>query len=79
MKLIAFALTAACAFTALPAAPAVAADYSGGYQRERVYSRPVPRVYYAPVRPTAVCRVGHLRETSWPRERNRTLRCTSFR
>lgn len=78
MKLIAFALTAACAFAALPTETAIAADYSGSYQRERVYRRPVPRVYYAPVRPTAVCRVGYLKEKSWPRERHHTVRCVDF-
>lgn len=79
MKLLAFALSAVCVFGAIPLETAVAADYSGRYQRERVYSRPVPRVYYAPTRPTAVCRIAYLREKNWPRERNHTVRCVDFR
>lgn len=78
MKLVAFALSAACAVAGFGVETAVAADYSGGYHRERIYRRPVPRVYYAPTRPSAICRVAYLKEKGWPRERSHTVRCVDF-
>jgi hypothetical protein len=56
-------------------------DRTGGCGRglERAYDRPIPRVYYQSVRPTAICRVGFLRDKSgWPKERG-VARCTDFR
>lgn len=65
---------------ALTAGPAAAADMPYA-TREHVYERPIPRVYYQPARPAAVCRVAFLpesRERQWPKEQRSVARCTSF-
>lgn len=78
-SLVASALFASAALTlAAPLESAWAADPAAGYYRERVYSRPVPRVYYQPVRPTMVCRVAYLKDKRWPKERDHTVRCVEF-
>ncbi|MDR4307459.1 hypothetical protein IHQ68_12610 [Chelatococcus sambhunathii] len=73
---IVLAATAAAFAIFAPAADAADAPYR---TRERVYERPVPRVYYQPVRPTAVCRVAFAPDAKgWPKEQNRVARCTHF-
>lgn len=65
---------------ALAAGPVMAADMPYA-SRERVYERPIPRVYYQSARPTAVCRVAFLPESrnrQWPKEQRSVARCTSF-
>lgn len=60
--------------------PVMAADMPYR-QREHVYERPIPRVYYQSARPTAVCRVAFLPESrnrQWPKEQRSVARCTSF-
>ena len=79
-SLVASALFASAALTLVaPVDSAQAADPAAGSYRERVYSRPVPRVYYQPVRPTMVCQVAYIKEQRWPRERDHTVRCVDFR
>lgn len=74
------ALASAAAFGALLSLPVQAADMP--YRaRAQVYERPIPRVYYQPARPTAVCRTVFLPETrgrQWPKEQRSIARCTSF-
>jgi hypothetical protein len=79
-KLFGFACLAVAAGAAFAPSAASAADAPERVYRERAYERPVPRVYYQPVRPTAVCRVAFLREESrgWPKEQRRVARCTNF-
>jgi hypothetical protein len=81
MKVYGFAAAAAlAAATVLAPGAGHAADAPERVYRERVYERPVPRVYYQSARPTAVCRVAFLREDGrgWPKEQRRVARCTSF-
>ena len=69
---------AGAALSVLAATGAQAAD-APYRSRERVYDRPIPRVYYQPVRPTAVCRVAFTRDgRGWPKEQSRVARCTRF-
>ncbi|WP_155905021.1 hypothetical protein [Methylopila sp. M107] len=69
---------AAAALSAALASGASAAD-APYRSRERVYERPIPRVYYQPVRPAAVCRVAYTRnDRGWPKEQGRVARCTRF-
>lgn len=76
MKPLIFGL--AVAAIAVAAGGAQAADAPYRY-REHIYERPVPRVYFQPVRPTAVCRTVFVRgERDWPREQGRPARCTRF-
>lgn len=82
-RVIAFGLgAAAMAVATVAATGANAADMPGSYRvrkQAQYYERPVPRVYYAPVRPAAVCRVAAVdRDTGWPQEQRRVLRCTDF-
>lgn len=81
MKSFATGLAAAAAVLSLASVGASAADLAAraGTYRQHAYDRPIPRVYYQSVRPTAICRVGFLRdEKGWPKERG-VARCTNFR
>lgn len=81
MKRFAIGLAVAAVSLGLAPVAASAADLSarGRTYRPHAYDRPIPRVYYQSVRPTAICRVGFLHdERGWPKERG-VARCTDFR
>lgn len=80
MKRFAIGLAALAASICIAPVAASAADMA---DRARVhherYDRPIPRVYYQSVRPTAICRVAFLRDKSgWPKERG-VARCADVR
>lgn len=60
-----------------PEASAADLSYKRARYAERVYQRPIPRVYYQSARPTMVCRVGFLdHDRGWPKEQRGVARCT---